>query len=72
MISLRLLPATTSSHTDCKHGLNKILNIAEDNTITLNWIDIARFGIHGLDLHALEDGVDFTACGLENAPDYYC
>lgn len=50
------------------HGLNEVADIAQHNAEALDGIHIARLGLHGLDLHALQHRiVNGTATRLEYA-----
>lgn len=58
-----------SSPTGRDHGLNEILDVAQNHTEALHWIRITRFGLHGFDLHALQHRELYrAAAGAEDAP----
>lgn len=69
-ISAELQGVTTGvALTRRDHSLNEISNIAQDDTEALLATPLASFGVHRLDLHALQHWLlDNAAIRLEDAP----
>jgi len=51
------------------HSLNKVADVTQNNAEALHRVRLARFGLHSLDLNALQDRVLYEAAArLKDAP----
>lgn len=58
-----------TGRTGRNHGLDEVADVAQDDAEALHRVRLARLGLHGLDLHALQDRLlDEAAAGLKDAP----
>ena len=62
--------ACARKRTDREHSLDEVADVAEDDAEALHVVCVARLGVHGLDLDALQDGMlDEAAIFVEYAAD---
>lgn len=68
-VSLAMLLVSEDIRTRCKHRLNEIPDIAQDDTKPLHRIRVSSFGFHRLDLDTLHDRfLHDASTGLEDTP----